>query len=89
MLEDRFAMSWQELRQNLHDSQRRTDAKPNQLQRIIRSAIEPLQAWQHAMEGRLSAHKMAINEMRQQLADMKSAQRVTEAVVQRLRKFWQ
>lgn len=80
-LEEMFAALRQELRQDLSEFQGRTDAKLDQVQRVVRSAIEPLEARQHNMEGQISAHDMAINEMRQQIADIKHAQSGTEAAV--------
>lgn len=75
-----------ESRQDLQEFQGQTDAKLDQVQRVVRSAIEPLEVRQHEIESRLSAQEMAINEMRQQLANMRYTQKGTEAVATEVKK---
>lgn len=48
---------------------------------MVRSEIQPLDARHREMEGRLSAQDTAINEMRQQSANMRYMQKGTEDVV--------
>lgn len=58
-LVDMFSTLRQELRQGLPEFQGRTDVWLDQVQRVVRSATEPLAARQLAMEGQLNAREKA------------------------------
>lgn len=84
-IEQMFASLRMELTQDMRELQGRTDSKLDTVQRIVRSAIEPMEQRQHIMEGNICAHDMAISEMRKQIADIKCARQVWSRPSQRSR----
>lgn len=85
-LEAMFSALRHELRQDMHEFQGRTDAKLDQVQRVVRSAIEPLEAKQEEMENKLTEHADAIEMMRRQIAELRSNQKGTAAEVTEVKK---
>lgn len=72
--------------QDLQEFQPRAGTKLDAVQRVVRSAIEPMEHRQQAIEGRSGTHETAISEMRQQLADIKHSQRGTQTAVAKVKR---
>lgn len=80
-IEQMFASLRMELKQDINEFQSKMGTKLGAVQTIIQAVVEPIEARQESMEGRLSACDHALDDMRRQVADIKDMQTGTETAV--------
>lgn len=85
-IEQMFATLRREMKNDLAAFQSHTDAKLESVQQIVQAAIEPMQRQQYEMQGRIQAHEDAINDVRQQILDLRLAQKGSEEKVEKVQR---